>query len=173
MENRLMLKEGTLTVPPENSELINGCALTRPEPDDRARRVMENLTQCAKKDKLTNKPLDTVHEAGETYTSQSLPATVLFPPFSVSKKGSGSPDWVADFVYDNKDPNAFYVKPWVYMDSGVTEYWLFDVRKKKLYLYNFEKKGLIPEVIDGPRRIKAGIYSGLYISYSDLFAGLD
>ncbi|MGI6108888.1 MAG: Uma2 family endonuclease [Eubacteriaceae bacterium] len=170
MENRLLIKDGSLTTPPDNCDLINGNAVQRPQQDERITTVLTRLQQIAQKFKLTNKPLDTVHGQFEKYEFPGTPKTVLFPAFSVSKKNSVDPDWVADFVTGNTDPIAFGVKPWIYKEAGVTEYWVIDAEKKKLYLYNFNKNGLVPEIIDSPRRIKAGIYNGLYVSYSDLFA---
>lgn len=173
MLENIQLVEGTLTEPPQGCELICGSALPYREFSKEEKSVLKALQAIGAKYKLTNKPLDTVFEPREAFELENVDRTVVYPPFAISKKDSdGRPDWIVEFAESEGDEAAFLLKPWIYRKAGVSEYWVINPKDKKIYVYHLSKDALVPEIIDAPRRLKVGIYNGLYLSYSDLFAKL-
>ncbi len=96
--------------------------------------------------------------------------TIIRPLIAVKKNESlNQIDWVIDYAKNANDVLAFCIKPVVFKDAGISEYWILDLENRAIIIYNLEKNGFIQQVISDPRRLKVGIFNSLLLNYSDIF----
>ncbi len=169
MLEEVILAKGELEEAPEGSDLYNGNAAAYRTLEKEEQEALKVLQQAMLKHKMTRTPLDLIYEPRDTFVLEGSGNTVIHPPLAVRKKDSAVPEWIVDFSQDESDPVDFFIKPWVLRKGGVKEFWLVNTKDKKIYIYDLEKESLVPEIIDSPRRVKVGVYNGLYIGYTDLF----
>lgn len=166
--NIFNLEEGSAEQAPQDQEIIFGTPYKLPVLDKTAEKAASILWKAASKYKLTNKPLDIILEPYSPVAMSALPKTVLRPVLAVQKKESEKTDWVIDFT-DKSDALTYCFKPLLMAQSGVSEYWVINAQTKSILIYDFNRHGFIPTIVDSPRRIKVGIYDSFYIGYSDIF----
>lgn len=173
MKNKIQLLAGdTETLQGERVELVNGIEYLKAEPGDEQKQMLKVIYEAAKQYKLSHHPLDTVGVPGEPLTFGNMDNTILRPALAVTLSGRDFPDWVIEVATPAEMDFVYFLKPMLYRDAGVKEYWILDYDQKSVIVYSFLKDGCVPRIYDSRQRIKVSVYSDLFISYSDIFAPL-
>ena len=71
----------------------------------------------------------------------------------------GAPEFVAEVLSDSSRKKDLSVKMRKYLNAGVKEYWIFDPKEKRLYVYDFREEG-IPGVYPLTGEVGLGLYDG-------------
>lgn len=151
-------------------ELIGGRIYNRAPIKPEIQQIAEIFQVVAQKYKLTNKPLDIIYKPFESISLKNNSNTIIRPMLAIkTNKSDNEVDWVVDYIENDDDELALCIKPLIFRDFGVSEYWIIDQKKKQLIIYDFKRNGFKQEVIGNPRRIKVGIYDSLILNYSDFF----
>lgn len=80
---------------------------------------------------------------------------------------SGAPDWIIEIVSPSSRKMDYLTKASRYRDAEVREYWIIDPAKERTTVYFFEQDDA-PVIHLFSETLKAGIYSDLHITVSDL-----
>ena len=100
-----------------------------------------------------------------TYVEPDI--SVICDPEKMDDKGcNGAPDWIIEIVSPASKRMDYYTKLFKYRTAGVKEYWIIDVSKNQIFVYNFEKGDTEQYTLQDS--VKAGIYEDLVIDFSKL-----
>ena len=80
---------------------------------------------------------------------------------------SGAPDLIVEIVSPSSRKMDYVWKAGLYMDAGVREYWIVDIAKNRITVYNFNHDYSIEEY-SFTDTVKAGIYEDLSIDFSEI-----
>lgn len=151
-------------------ELIGGRVYNRTPITEELEYIAQIFQQIAKRYKLTTKPLDTIYQPFEAIKLETIQNTIVRPLLAVKKnKSENSIDWLVDYTNSDENPLAFCIKPMIYREAGISEYWIIDVTNKQIIIYDFKNSGFVQHCYLNPQRIKVGIYKSLDVNYSDIF----
>lgn len=78
----------------------------------------------------------------------------------------GAPDWIIEIVSPSSRAMDYNKKLFKYRTAGVREYWIVDLMKQLIMVYNFEHDTF--EEYSFSDRVKAGIYEDLEIDFSGI-----
>ena len=78
----------------------------------------------------------------------------------------GAPDWIIEIVSPSSRAMDYNKKLFKYRTAGVREYWIVDLMKQLIMIYNFEHD--IFEEYSFSDKVKAGIYEDLEIDFSGI-----
>ena len=99
-----------------------------------------------------------LNEDNKNYVEPDL--TVVCSPDKVDEKGChGAPDWVIEVVSPATQSKDYGIKLFKYRMTGVREYWIIDLEKKKIVVYYLEENGL-PEIYDFVMKVPIKIFKG-------------
>lgn len=82
----------------------------------------------------------------------------------------GAPDWVVEIVSPLSRYMDYLLKLLKYQSSGMREYWIVDVLKNRITVYNFENGSMEEYSLNDI--VKAGIYEDLEIDFSKILLSL-
>lgn len=93
--------------------------------------------------------------------------SVICNPDKLNDKGCiGAPDWIIEIVSSGSRRMDYFTKLFKYRTSGVREYWIVDPEKDRILVYNFDSEDTGDYTFSDS--VKAGIFEGLYINFSDI-----
>ena len=94
--------------------------------------------------------------------------SVICDPDKLSDRGcEGAPDLVIEVVSPSSRRMDYIRKMALYADAGVREYWIVDIAKNRITVYNFNHDYSIEEY-SFTDTVKAGIYEDLSIDFSEI-----
>ena len=166
----IRLEQGKIDRCPEGSfELINGVIYPKIEETEKLVNAVRFLHESYVHYRLAYKPLDVIATPQTEFYLPGMVNTVLKPEIAVTLNNEELPGWIVEFSDPDTEAIACQLKPVLYREAGVAEYWVVDLEREQVMIYNFEKNGYVPVIIDSPQRIPVGIYKGLFINYSGIF----
>lgn len=90
-------------------------------------------------------------------------------PGKMTEKGCyGAPDFVAEIVSPSTQSRDYLLKLNKYQSAGVKEYWILDIRKKTIHVYDFENER--KDTYDFADKIGMKVLWGLEIDFSEFDA---
>ncbi|MCD8023073.1 MAG: Uma2 family endonuclease [Lachnospiraceae bacterium] len=94
--------------------------------------------------------------------------TIVCDPSKVNEKGcEGAPDWIIEIVSPSTKYMDYVRKMLKYQAAGVREYWVVDVARNRVTVYNFEAK--TNEEYTMTDVVPCGIYDGdLKVDFSEI-----
>ena len=100
-------------------------------------------------------------EINNTYVEPDI--SVICDPNKLDDKGcKGAPDWIIEIVSPASRKMDYLLKLFKYRSAGVREYWIVDIAKNRITVYNFNHDYSIEEY-SFTDTVKAGIYEDLSI----------
>ena len=85
----------------------------------------------------------------------------------ITDKGcNGAPDWIIEIVSPSSRAMDYNKKLFKYRTAGVREYWIVDLKKQLIMVYNFEQDAF--EEYSFSDKVKAGIYEDFEIDFSGI-----
>ena len=166
----IRLEQGKIDCCPDGDfELINGVVYPKIQETEKMVEAVRFLYESYDHYHLNYKPLDSIVKPQTEFYLPNMENTVLKPEIAVVLNGEELPGWIVEFQDPETEIIACQLKPALYYEAGVKEYWVVDMEREQVMIYNFEKNGFIPMVVDSPRRIPVGIYRGFFVNYSGLF----
>lgn len=104
-------------------------------------------------------------ESTDTYVEPDI--SVICDLDKLDDRGcKGAPDWVIEIVSPSSRQMDYYTKLFKYKTAGVREYWIVDLEKNLILVYNFEQG--TSEQYTLQDKIKAGIYEDLEIDFKEI-----
>lgn len=79
----------------------------------------------------------------------------------------GAPDWIIEIASPSSRRMDYHLKPLIYAESGVQEYWIVDYEMRKVSVYSFQKSAVLCEYRFCDT-VKAGIYEDFMIDFTQL-----
>ena len=166
----IRLEQGNIDRCPDgNFELINGVVYPKIAETEQLVEAVRFLYDAYMHYHLAYKPLDMIVAPQTEFYLPNLKNTILKPEIAVTLNNEELPGWVVEFTDPETEMIACLLKPALYFEAGVKEYWVVDTDRKQILIYNFDKNGFIPVIVDSPQRIPVGIYKGFFVNYSGLF----
>ena len=105
-------------------------------------------------------------EINNTYVEPDI--SVICDPNKLDDKGcKGAPDWIIEIVSPASRKMDYLLKLFKYRSAGVREYWIVDIAKNRITVYNFNHDYSI-EGYSFTDTVKAGIYEDLSIDFSEI-----
>ena len=83
------------------------------------------------------------------------------------KRCNGAPDFIIEIVSPASRKMDYLLKLFKYRSAGVREYWIVDIAKNRITVYNFNHDYSIEEY-SFTDTVKAGIYEDLSIDFSEI-----
>lgn len=81
----------------------------------------------------------------------------------------GAPDWVIEVVSPGSREMDYYIKLALYKEAGVRLYWLVDIERQTIVVYDLEHEA-IPALYHFTDSVSVGIYSDFKIDFSNMDA---
>ena len=108
----------------------------------------------------------TLFEDNKTYVEPDV--AVICDRNKITDKGiNGAPDFIIEIVSPSSRKMDYTTKNALYADAGVREYWIVDIAKNRITVYNFNHDYSIEEY-SFTDTVKAGIYEDLSIDFSEI-----
>lgn len=105
-------------------------------------------------------------DVSNTYVEPDI--SVICDPNKLDDRGcKGAPDWIIEIVSPASRKMDYLLKLFKYRSAGVREYWIVDIAKNRITVYNFEHDYSIEEY-SFTDTVKAGIYEDLSIDFSEI-----
>ena len=105
-------------------------------------------------------------EINKNYVEPDL--SVICNLSKIDEKGChGAPDWIIEIVSPASRKMDYLLKLFKYRSAGVREYWIVDIAKNRITVYNFNHDYSIEEY-SFTDTVKAGIYEDLSIDFSEI-----
>ena len=79
----------------------------------------------------------------------------------------GAPDWVIEVVSPGSREMDYYIKLALYKESGVRLYWMVDIERKTIVVYDLEHES-IPALYHFVDSVPVGIYLDFKIDFSSM-----
>lgn len=163
------------------AELIDGQLYCQDIPDSRHRKILLTLSQF----------LARYSDCKSSYVTDSAPFFIYLNAAGISPFGvsfgpdnktyirpdisvisahnvitgalyTGVPDWIIEIISPSSRQADYFAKLFKYHDSGVREYWILDLEKDRITVYNFEKENISEYTTHDS--IKSGIYKDLTVN---------
>ena len=101
-----------------------------------------------------------------TYVEPDI--SVVCDRSKITPKGiNGAPDFIVEIVSPSSRKMDYITKNTLYSEAGVREYWIVDIAKNRITVYNFNHDYSIEEY-SFTDTVKAGIYEDLSIDFSEI-----
>ena len=159
----------------ESSELIDGHIYYKAPPSYKHQKLVMELSAIIrnyiKQHKGTCEVLPApfavyLDEINNTYVEPDI--SVICDPNKLDDKGcKGAPDWIIEIVSPASRKMDYLLKLFKYHSAGVREYWIVDIAKNRITVYNFNHDYSIEEY-SFTDTVKAGIYEDLSIDFSEI-----
>jgi Uma2 family endonuclease len=158
-------------------ELQNGKIIEMPSPTPSHQRVakqlfkkMDAFIEQHQLGELFFAPLDTVFDQTNTFQPDILFISKNRKAIIQEKKIEGAPDLVVEILSDGNTAKEMSYKKYIYESSGVLEYWIVNLLKQTVTVYNNIEGELLPSGIFPPsEKAISQILSGFDLPVSDLF----
>ena len=93
--------------------------------------------------------------------------SVICDKNKLTDKGcNGAPDWIIEIVSPSSRRMDYYTKLFKYRTAGVREYWIVDIEKNRITIYNFESEDTNEYTFADS--IASGIYPELTINFDTI-----
>lgn len=93
--------------------------------------------------------------------------SVICDKSKLTDKGcNGAPDWIIEVVSPSSRRMDYHIKLFKYRTAGVREYWIIDIDKNRITVYNFESEDTIEYSFNDT--VRSGIYPDLSVRLEDL-----
>ena len=93
--------------------------------------------------------------------------SVICDKTKITDKGClGAPDWIIEIVSPSSKRMDYYTKLFKYRTAGIREYWIVDLERKNVMVYNFENGDASNYSFED--EILAGIYEDFCINLSEV-----
>ena len=79
---------------------------------------------------------------------------------------TGAPDWIIEIVSPSNPGYDYIHKLNLYADAGVREYWIVDVEKDRITVYDFQRDTV--EEYTFSDKVRAGIFDDFEIDFSEI-----
>ena len=153
----------------KTSEMINGVEYAIETVGENEEKVLTYLVNLLGTYKLRHRPLDVISDTNIPLHIEGMENTLVCPSLTITLNGKTFPDWVIEVANADNAEMTYLVKTGIYREAGVNEYWIIDVDRKIIMVYNFKKNDLVPDIFSTPQRIRVNTYKDLFISYTDIF----
>ncbi len=158
-------------------ELLNGKIIEMPSPTPAHQRVarqlfkkMDAFVELNQLGELFFAPLDTVFDQTNTFQPDILFISKSRSAIIEAKKIDGAPDLVVEILSDGNTAKEMSYKKYIYESSGVLEYWIVNLLKQTVTVYNNIEGELLPSGIFPPsEKAISQILPGFELPVSDLF----
>ena len=151
-------------------ELISGRIYTRGSVNENIQDKAEYFFEVFNNYKENRNKDLSIYPIFDFITLKKTPNTIIRPMLAIKdNESSNQIDWVVDFAVDANDVLAFCIKPVVFKDAGISEYWILDLENEAIIIYNLKKDGFIQQVVTNPRRIKVDVFNSILLNYSDIY----
>lgn len=98
--------------------------------------------------------------------------SVICDPGKLTDRGcTGAPDWIIEIISPSTASHDHIRKLNLYMNAGVTEYWIVDPMEATVYVYFLEKDKFKAKAYTFQDKIKVNIYQDLWIDFQELDLG--
>lgn len=95
--------------------------------------------------------------------------SVICDKNKLTDKGcSGAPDWIIEIVSPTSRRMDYHIKLFKYRTAGVKEYWIVDIDKNRITVYNFELEDTSEYSFD--ESVVPSIYPDLFIRLNDFMS---
>ena len=78
----------------------------------------------------------------------------------------GASDFVAEIVSPSTQSRDYFLKLNKYQDAGVKEYWILDIRRDTIHVYDFA--GRTKTTYGFEEKVRLGVPEGLEVDFSEL-----
>ena len=93
--------------------------------------------------------------------------SVICDPYMLHEDGChGAPDWIIEVVSPSSRKMDCIIKPEIYGNAGVREYWIVDAKEERVCVYSFAAGN--EEDYTFKDTVRAAIYSDLYIDFTEI-----
>lgn len=125
-------------------------------------RIRENRGNC----KVYPAPLAVyLNRDNKTYLEPDI--ILVCDPGKMKEKGCyGAPDFVAEIVSPSTQSRDYFLKLNKYQDAGVKEYWIPDIRRDTIHVYDFA--GRTKTTYGFEEKVRLGVPEGLEVDFSEL-----
>ncbi len=164
--------------PPDsgNYELHNGKIIYMPSPTPRHQDVVMNLSarmyfHAVTKGlgKVYHAPLDTKFDEINTFQPDILFVSKKRVSIISQKKIEGAPDLVVEILSEGNTPKEMSYKKYIYESHYVQEYWLINLKKSTVTVYQNTEGELMPlGVFSHNDSIESNVLTGFKISVKDI-----
>ena len=101
----------------------------------------------------------------KTYVEPDI--SVICDKDKLNDKGcNGAPDWIIEIVSPTSSRMDYVIKLFKYRSAGVKEYWIVDLDKNRISVWNLENEDMFEYTFSDI--VKAGIYEDLEIDFSKI-----
>lgn len=159
----------------ERAELIDGHIYYMAPPNRKHQKLSMELSNIISNYIRSHKGACEVYAApfavylddiSNTYVEPDI--SVICDPNKLDDRGcKGAPDWIIEIVSPASRKMDYLLKLFKYRSAGVREYWIVDIAKDRITVYNFEHDYSIEEY-SFTDTVKAGIYKDLSIDFSEI-----
>lgn len=159
----------------ERAELIDGHIYYMAPPNRKHQKLSMELSNIISNYIRSHKGACEVYAApfavylddiSNTYVEPDI--SVICDPNKLDDRGcKGAPDWIIEIVSPASRKMDYLLKLFKYRSAGVREYWVVDIAKDRITVYNFEHDYSIEEY-SFTDTVKAGIYKDLSIDFSEI-----
>lgn len=168
-KKRIFTVEDYLKLPEEERvELIDGVVYDMAAPTDKHQIIADEIQSRFREHIRKNKgkcvtitsPLDVQLDCDNKTMVQ--PDVVIVCDRSKFKEGRvfGAPDLVVEVLSDSTRRKDVMIKGSKYCVAGVREYWIVDPKKKRVYVYQFEREEFLPVMYTFEHKVPVGIWDG-------------
>lgn len=106
-----------------------------------------------------------LNEDGRNYVEPDI--SVICDKNKLTDNGcNGAPDWIIEIVSPSSRQMDYYKKLFKYRTAGVREYWVVDLDRQFVTVYNFEKDNM--EEYSFGEDVPVGIYEDFSVRVSDM-----
>lgn len=106
-----------------------------------------------------------LNENDRTYVEPDI--SVICDRNKLTDKGcNGAPDWIIEVVSPSSKRMDYSVKLFKYRSSGVKEYWIVDMDKNRVTVWNFETDYMEEYALS--EKVQVNLYDDLEIDFSEL-----
>ena len=158
----------------QRAELIDGNIYMMAPPTTRhqllafslARKIADYIDKNKGKCQVLLAPFAVFLNEEKNYVEPDI--SVICDPDKIDDDGChGAPDWIIEIVSPASRKMDYLLKLFKYHSAGVREYWIVDIAKNRITVYNFNHDYSIEEY-SFTDTVKAGIYEDLSIDFSEI-----
>jgi len=101
----------------------------------------------------------------KTYVEPDI--SVICDKDKLNDKGcGGAPDWIIEIVSSGSRQMDYMIKLFKYKEACVKEYWIVDIEKNRVTVYNFQDETVEEHTLRD--KVKAGIYEDFEIDFNSI-----
>lgn len=106
-----------------------------------------------------------LNENDKTYVEPDI--SVICDKNKLTDRGcNGAPDWIIEIVSPSSKRMDYSIKLFKYRSAGVREYWIVDMKKNRITVWNFEDDSMEEYALTD--KVKVNIYENFEIDFSTI-----